>query len=185
MAVPLSLVVVSLQHYDGTESRGLHIARWAGNGTLYVALPLVALGWMRGLPDGAILVFWTFLSVWATDVGGYFFGKGIGGPKLAPKISPKKTWAGFLGGAFLSVVVSVVLALIMSWGNLALIALIGFAVATVAQIGDLFESSIKRAFDVKDSGELIPGHGGILDRVDGLVFAAPVMAGLLDYFPVI
>jgi len=152
---------------------------WWLTGLGYVALPLVALFYIR--EASALVVFWVFLVVWATDVGGYFAGKGIGGPKLAPKISPKKTWAGLLGGMALSSAVSVAFAAFFEFDN-------GYwwvagLLAAWAQVGDLLESGIKRSFGVKDSGGLIPGHGGLLDRVDGLVFVAPAVALLMTFYP--
>ena len=184
LGLPLLLVIIALRTIDPNDRDVWHIMRWAGNGTLYVALPLVALAWLRGFDAGATYVFWTFLIFWATDIGGYFFGKSIGGPKLAPSISPNKTWAGLMGGMFLSAVSSLVLFYCLDYTNLTWIAAVSAVVAVVSQLGDLFESAIKRLFNIKDSGGLIPGHGGILDRVDGLVFAAPVMAVIIDNYPV-
>lgn len=152
---------------------------WWFSGIGYVGLPLVSLLLIRN--ESAVVVLWVFLVVWATDVGGYFAGKGIGGPKLAPRVSPKKTWAGLAGGVALSSAVSFGLA----WGfqfeqsHWVLAGLL----AIVAQMGDLAESALKRGFGVKDSGGLIPGHGGLLDRVDGLVFVAPVVALVMYVTP--
>lgn len=190
MAIPLLLVFTALSDLDEHKSPILHMMRWSGNGTLYVALPMMALAWIRGIGGntgglgdmGMLYVFWTFLIVWAVDVGGYFFGKGIGGPKLAPKISPNKTWAGFIGGTVLAMFVTWILVLVVGDPRMGYALGAAALVGMVSQIGDLFESAIKRAFNVKDSGQLIPGHGGILDRVDGLVFAAPLMAVLLDVY---
>ncbi|WND02383.1 phosphatidate cytidylyltransferase [Temperatibacter marinus] len=184
MAIPLVLVLTSLKDLDEYKSPILHIMRWSGNGTLYVALPLMSMAWIRGIDDGALFVLWTFLIVWAADVGGYFFGKGIGGAKLAPTISPKKTWAGFIGGSFLAVAVTWVLVIVIGDQRLYEALFVALCLSILSQIGDLFESAIKRAFQVKDSGTIIPGHGGILDRVDGLVFAAPAMAVILDIYVV-
>jgi phosphatidate cytidylyltransferase len=183
--LPMLLIILSIRDYDGSEGRGLHILRWGGNGVLYVILPLISLAWLRGLEDGAIYVFWTFLIVWATDIGGYFFGKAIGGPKLAPKISPNKTWAGLLGGMFLAAVASVVLSWALDWGHMQSMIELSLLVAVIAQLGDLLESAVKRVFCVKDSGGIIPGHGGILDRIDGLVLAAPAMVLAVDYFAIV
>ena len=147
-----------------------------GAGAAYVSLALTSLAWLRGQDDHGLVVIWLFFSVWAMDVGGYFAGKGIGGPKLAPVISPKKTWAGLIGGMVLAGIVSSVISLLFELGDPLLMAPAGALVALIAQAGDLYESALKRALNKKDSGSLIPGHGGILDRVDGLVFAAPVVA---------
>lgn len=148
---------------------------WLAFGTLYVGLPVVALVWLREA-GGMATMLWLFLIIWATDTGAYAAGRSIGGPLLAPRISPKKTWAGLIGGMASAAVVGAaagLLAGLPAWPGLA-----GFSalLAVVAQIGDLFESSVKRRFNVKDSSTIIPGHGGVLDRVDGLIAAAPVVA---------
>ena len=108
------------------------------------------------------------------DIGGYVFGCSLKGPKLAPKISPNKTWAGLLGGIFLAVVISYGICWYFDAGAVvnAYITMAA-ALAVIAQIGDLIESAIKRHLGLKDSSNIIPGHGGIFDRVDGLIFAAP------------
>lgn len=148
----------------------------AGAGGAYVTMALVALAWLRGQDENGLIVIWLFFAVWAMDVGGYFAGKGIGGPKLAPVISPKKTWAGLIGGMVLAALVSLAISLLFDLGDPLLMPFAAAIVAVIAQMGDLYESAIKRALDQKDSGNLIPGHGGILDRVDGLIFAAPAVA---------
>lgn len=145
-------------------------------GVCYVSFAVVSMAWLREQDTHGLLVIWLFFAVWAMDVGGYFAGKGIGGPKLAPKISPKKTWAGLIGGMVLAALVSLAISLIFEFGDPAIMPILGAVVAFIAQVGDLYESAVKRALDKKDSGALIPGHGGILDRVDGLVFAAPFVA---------
>ncbi|TNE65901.1 MAG: phosphatidate cytidylyltransferase [Alphaproteobacteria bacterium] len=180
-AVPVGLLLLLLV---GIAIVGALLVRtgvqsgWWLTGVAYVALPIASLWWIRGV-DG-MLLFWVFLVVWATDVGGYFAGKGIGGPKLAPRISPKKTWAGLFGGMALSMLVSLVLHYGFDVGATAWsLALWSGLLAIWAQVGDLVESGVKRHFGVKDSGGLIPGHGGLLDRVDGLVFAAPAVVAIL------
>jgi phosphatidate cytidylyltransferase len=149
---------------------------WLLTGIGYVAFPIAALWWVRAGEGGGLWLLWIFLVVWATDVGGYFAGKGIGGPKLAPRISPKKTWAGLIGGMALSALVSYLMNVIYPFTDSPLgVTLAAALLAVWAQVGDLLESAIKRHFGVKDSGGLIPGHGGLLDRVDGLVFVAPAV----------
>lgn len=172
LLVPLCIAVVGtvFAKYSGMKSCG-----WWLIGSAYVSFPLVALWWLREV--NGILVLWVLLIVWATDIGGYFAGKGIGGPKLAPKISPKKTWAGLLGGMALSVSVGLVLMVLSPFGlSFVQVILFSAGFAIWSQVGDLLESGVKRSFGVKDSGGLIPGHGGLLDRVDGLVFVAPAVA---------
>ena len=149
-------------------------AWWAATGVYYVGLPSIALVWIRSDPEfGWVAVLFIFITVWTTDTAAYIFGKSIGGPLLAPDISPKKTWAGFAGGLICATVLgSAVLIGVAGaqawWAVIALSA----AVSVVSQAGDLGESSLKRLFGRKDSSGIIPGHGGVLDRVDGLVFAA-------------
>lgn len=151
----------------------------AAFGALYVGLPAVSLLWLRhATPNGIVLVLWLFLVVWATDTFAYFAGRAIGGPRLAPRISPSKTWAGLGGGMAGAAAVGGAFVGVVGGDALAAAALSG-ALAVVAQAGDLFESWLKRRVDVKDSGTLIPGHGGVLDRLDGLLFAAPVFAGIV------
>lgn len=145
-------------------------------GALYIGIPFVALVWLRADPAvGAVTVFWLLGIVWATDTGALFAGRSIGGPKLAPVISPNKTWAGLAGGMLAAAIVGGAFALWLS-SAVAPAALISAGLAVVAQAGDLVESLVKRHFGVKDSGTIIPGHGGIFDRVDGLLAVAPVWA---------
>lgn len=150
--------------------------RWSFAGAPYIAMAILSLSWLRTADDYGLTVMWLFFCVWAMDVGGYFAGKSIGGPKLAPRISPSKTWSGLVGGMVLAGVTSVVFAVIADWHSFIALFFVGMLIAVIAQIGDLFESYVKRKFNTKDSGGLIPGHGGILDRVDGLIFAAPAVA---------
>ena len=139
----------------------------------YLVLPLVALIWLRNDPElGRAAIFWLLATVWAIDICAYFSGRFIGGPKLAPSISPKKTWAGVVGGMAGAAAIGVITSLWIGAGSPALLALIGIGMTVLEQAGDFFESALKRRAGVKDSGTLIPGHGGILDRVDGLVAVA-------------
>jgi phosphatidate cytidylyltransferase len=151
-------------------------------GAFYVGLPVFALLLIRqqqGWVDGLLCAFWALALVWATDIGAYFAGRTIGGPKLAPAISPAKTWAGLAGGI---VAASALAAALHGWFGLPLrLTLATPMLAVVAQIGDLFESALKRKAGVKDSGNLLPGHGGVLDRLDGLVPVAPLAAALVVY----
>lgn len=148
-----------------------------GAGIFYVGAGLVGLMWLRDRPEiGLELFLYAMLAVWATDIGAYAAGRTIGGPKLAPRISPKKTWAGLIGGMVSAGLVGWLVALVSGAALPLLALLVGALAAVVGQAGDLFESAVKRRYDVKDSGHLIPGHGGILDRIDGLLVAAPVLA---------
>jgi len=153
---------------------------WALGGAIYIALATLTLILLRH--DGPTEALFPVALVIATDIGAYFTGRALGGPKIAPKISPSKTWSGLAGGMIASGIVAVLPALI--WGHarfsglLALLFGIGMAAAIAAQAGDFFESWMKRRAGVKDSGRLIPGHGGLFDRVDGLL-AVCFIIGLL------
>ncbi len=148
-----------------------------GAGVPYIIVPSVALVWLSCLPSGAWILTWLFAVVWATDIGGYAVGKSVGGPKLAPAISPGKTWAGFFGGTAMAAVAALAFAP-LARDPLRLAAL-GIGVSLASQFGDLLESAVKRRFEVKDSGCIIPGHGGVFDRLDGLLVAAVLVATVL------
>lgn len=136
--------------------------------------------WLRALPgNGLEVVVWLVLAVWFTDAGGYFFGRTIGGPKLAPRISPNKTWSGLGGGILLATVWSVVWLVWHGGHEIAVTVIAAVSIAVLAQIGDLSVSSVKRRFGVKDTGGLIPGHGGVLDRLDGMLLTGPAAAFVL------
>ncbi|WP_404339193.1 phosphatidate cytidylyltransferase [Sphingomonas sp. MMS12-HWE2-04] len=149
-------------------------------GMLYVGLPVLGLLVLRSHPQGFLLTLWAMALVWASDSGAYFAGRAIGGPKLAPAISPNKTWAGFFGGLVASGVFAAIL--VVAFGLPVILALFTPLLAVLSQIGDLYESHLKRRAGVKDSGNLLPGHGGVLDRLDGLVAVAPVAAVLVLAF---
>jgi phosphatidate cytidylyltransferase len=128
---------------------------------------------------GFVALILILLVVWVTDIGGYFAGRGIGGPKLWPRVSPKKTWAGAVGGFVASLVVAAGFAL-FGVSRTGPLLLLGAAISIASQLGDLFESAVKRRFGVKDSSQIIPGHGGLLDRLDGFV-AAVVLAAIFGF----
>jgi phosphatidate cytidylyltransferase len=146
-------------------------------GILYVCVPVMALLLLRGqAPDGQglLLAFWALSLVWATDIGAYFAGRSIGGPKLAPRVSPSKTWAGLAGGVLAALLTGF---LLHRFAGLPIqLAAASGLLAVAAQLGDLLESGMKRRAGVKDSGNLLPGHGGVMDRLDGVVAAAPLAA---------
>lgn len=148
-----------------------------GGGVLYAGLPVAALLFLRAEPHGLMLAFWALALVWATDIGAYFSGRFIGGPKLAPGWSPSKTWAGLGGGILAALLTGLAF---HKWGGLPLgLAGSSAALAIVAQGGDLYESVLKRRAGVKDSGNILPGHGGVMDRLDGVVPVAPMVALLV------
>ena len=148
---------------------------WGAAGVVYATVPLVALLWMRDAEGGGQAVLWLFLVVWATDSGAFAFGRMIGGVRLAPRLSHEKTWAGAVGGLAAGALVGVVFHAFIQ-ADEAQAAVLAVIVSLAAQFGDLLQSAIKRRFDVKDTGTLIPGHGGVMDRLDSLVVAAPVLA---------
>lgn len=131
--------------------------------------------------EGFLAVIFLFAVVWTTDIAAYFAGRAIGGPKLMPRVSPNKTWSGAIGGTLAAVVVALALAKVTALTGLFAIAMLAVILSICAQGGDLFESFLKRRFGAKDSGHLIPGHGGLMDRLDGFVTASVVAAliGLL------
>jgi phosphatidate cytidylyltransferase len=143
---------------------------WKFPGFLYAASAFAAPVVLRMDAEfGLAAVLWLFAVVWVSDVMAYVCGRLIGGPKLWPRVSPKKTWAGFLGGTGFSVAAATGVAAAFGAPSLVPVALVSLIAAVVSQGGDLFESSLKRRFGVKDSGTLIPGHGGFMDRLDGFV----------------
>lgn len=150
---------------------------WRYLGVVYVSVPPIALVLLREDPNyGIAAIVWVMVTVWAADTLAYFAGRIIGGPKLAPRLSPKKTWAG-LGGAMAgSAIAAALVAMWLAMPHMAVLALLAASLAVVEQAGDLFKSAMKRHYGVKDSGRLIPGHGGVIDRVDGLVAVASAAA---------
>ena len=169
----LGAVLVFWSARQGIEQE----AEWAAFGTLWVALPCICLLWLaREGMSGRTTLLWVLAVVWASDIGAYVTGKTLGGPRLAPRWSPRKTWAGLAGGT--------VCAALSGWATAAWLGLspafplvaISAALAIVEQFGDLAQSFAKRRFGVKDSSRLIPGHGGLLDRLDGLLAVIPVVA---------
>ena len=176
---PVTMAVIVLA--AGTAGLGLFArnydrqrAFWLVSGVLYCGLPAIALLWLRALPVGAMLTLWTLAIVWTADIAAFFVGRAIGGAKFAPAISPNKTWAGVIGAVLAAAVVAPLLAGVLTSveaisGLRMILAVMGGALAAVAVLGDLFESWLKRRAGVKNSGTLLPGHGGVLDRLDGLV----------------
>jgi phosphatidate cytidylyltransferase len=150
---------------------------WAGLGTAWLTLGAASFLWLAARPGGRDTALWLLGVVWATDIGAYVVGRAVGGPRLAPRISPHKTWAGLIGGVASAAVVALVAARLRG-ASAPLLVGASIALAVVAQLGDLAESLAKRHFGVKDSSGLIPGHGGLLDRLDGLIAAAMAAAAL-------
>jgi phosphatidate cytidylyltransferase len=150
---------------------------WCLTGLLYAAAVLIAPAILRGDPAlGFAAILFVFTIVWLTDIVAYFVGRAVGGPKLMPAVSPNKTWSGALGGTAAGIVGGVVLARQFGVGPSS--AVVAFALSVISQAGDLAESALKRAFQVKDSSNLLPGHGGLMDRLDGFIAAAAAAAAL-------
>lgn len=176
LAVALALILALVPAAGSGRVRDRD--RWAvALSVPYVGISCVSVIWLRdGAGVGPGLVLFLFFTIWANDSAAFGVGRGIGGPKLAPAISPKKTWAGFYGGTIAGALAGLAWAL-LAGAHAPWIALgMGALLAVVGQAGDLFESALKRRYKQKDSGQLIPGHGGLLDRIDGLIAAAPVLA---------
>jgi phosphatidate cytidylyltransferase len=155
--------------------------RWSAFAPAYILAPSIALAWLRSdAPNGRELTFLLFFIVWAADTGGYLGGRLVGGPKMNPAISPAKTWAGAVGGLLLGAAASLLYAQWI-WGEPGLFGytLVGAALGLASILGDMAESAFKRVFGVKDASGFIPGHGGVLDRLDGMIFATTAMAIVL------
>jgi len=150
---------------------------WLVGGLLYIVVPCWALLYLRADPaTGTATLFWLLAVVWAADTGAYAFGCWIGGPKMSPVVSPKKTWSGLVGGIGSAGVVGALTAILMEKQSFLGLSGWSAAIGGVSQVGDLAESWVKRRFGVKDTGGIIPGHGGLFDRVDGLLAAALAVA---------
>jgi phosphatidate cytidylyltransferase len=173
LALAVAAVAVALL------SRSSGRSAWSLSGLLYAALPAAALVFLRSDPSlGAIAVLYLFAVAWTTDTASYAAGRLIGGPKLAPRISPRKTWSGFVVGTLTPALVGYAFALALKSTAAWPLALVSVALALACQLGDLLESAVKRHFGAKDMSQLIPGHGGLLDRIDGLLIAA-ILASLI------
>ena len=152
---------------------------WAAGGVVYAAIVLISPIILRSDPEmGFAALAFLFATVWATDIFAYFSGRGFGGPLLAPRLSPKKTWAGVVGGLAGGVVAGVLVAYASAGTQPAAAGVLALILSIAAQGGDLLESSVKRRFGAKDTSALIPGHGGVMDRVDGLLVAALIAVAI-------
>jgi phosphatidate cytidylyltransferase len=149
------------------------------SGVAYLALVTLSLLSLRHQPETGLQgVLWLFATVWATDIFAYVAGRTLGGPRLTPRLSPNKTWSGSLGGLAAAMIVGACTAWFFTGGSVIGLAIAGGLLSVVSQAGDLAESAVKRYVGVKDSGQLIPGHGGLLDRVDALMAASVAMAAI-------
>lgn len=176
--------IISIHEWVRMAQKGTRFWSDVVIGVVYLLIANFSFIALRNYFDhGLVLIFGLLFCVWACDIGAYFSGKAIGGPKMAPTISPNKTWAGLIGGMFFSGLVLMLYSYLTKMSEAPLIVefLTGAALGGVGQIGDLFISAMKRRVGVKDTGNLIPGHGGLLDRIDSLLLASPafMMACLL------
>jgi phosphatidate cytidylyltransferase len=161
------------------QFQGRPISIWSYLGVPYAAIPGAAFVLLRADEVmGLLALLWLLSIVWAADSCAYFAGRVIGGPKLAPRISPKKTWAGLAGAVAGSMLASVLFAILAGLQSVVILAAIAAIAAVIEQAGDLFKSALKRHCGVKDSGRLIPGHGGVIDRIDGLIAVSAFAAGI-------
>ena len=173
----LLVVVATLMAFEWLKMSEKHPKErfWQLTGILYICLPIISLIYIRSSEHGLAHILYLMGVIWLTDSSAYFAGSYFGGPKIAPSISPKKSYSGMIGG-FLGALIFGMLYLHFVETRIASHFSVTLLVCFLGQAGDLAESALKRHFGVKDSSNLIPGHGGVLDRVDSLVFAAPVLA---------
>ncbi len=170
-AVAIGAIAVSALLFGGGQ------AKLSSLGVLYTGLPVVALVWLRSDASlGLLAVVFVLLAVAVTDIAAYATGRTVGGPKLAPRISPGKTWSGLAGGVIAAAIAGGLLGLLTQRGNPGWMAFLALLLALIAQAGDLAESALKRSYGLKDASDLIPGHGGFMDRMDGIVAAATAAA---------
>jgi phosphatidate cytidylyltransferase len=174
------LAVISLLSVGLAVGQQRKLSLWVLVGVPYVGLPAMAFVVLRGGNHaGMLTIVWLLVVVWAADICAYFTGRLIGGPKLAPIISPKKTWAGLWGAVTGGAAAGLMMGHWADSAGLLFPVVLGGFLAVIEQLGDLFESALKRRYGLKDSGRLIPGHGGVLDRVDGLVAATFCLAAIV------
>lgn len=155
--------------------------KWQIFGLFFIAIPIYCVMQIRHF-DGQILL-WMFSIIWVTDIFAFFVGRKFGGAKLMPEISPNKTWSGLIGGVIASAMLGLVSKIMFPSGSVFFFFVVSIALSVLEQISDLFESKIKRICGVKDSGSIIPGHGGLLDRLDGMILLSPVVWILINLFP--
>jgi phosphatidate cytidylyltransferase len=155
--------------------------KWRTIGLFYILIPVYSIIKIRMIDSN--ILFWMFAIIWATDIFAFFAGRSLGGPKIAPDISPNKTWSGLAGGVIASMLIGLLSSFMFANGGILFFVTMSMFLSLLEQGSDLLESKFKRMFGVKDSGSLIPGHGGVLDRLDGMMLVAPVVLFLITVFP--
>ena len=172
IAIGAVLAGLAAAAWPGVPPDRLTVA-WGAGGVVYAGAMLLGPALLRRDPEwGLTALLFLFATVWTTDIFAYFCGRAIGGPLLWPRISPKKTWSGALGGLIGGVAAGVGVAYASGVGRLGIVGVMGLLLSVLAQAGDLFEFAVKRRFGAKDASHLIPGHGGLMDRLDGFLVAA-------------
>lgn len=180
-SIGLISVLMSIEWYRMIENLKRKLV-WSLIALIYVCLFVVSMIWIRSQVMGKELLLWVVITTWMADIGAFVFGKVIGGPKLARKISPKKTWSGFIGAIIFAGFSGIMFNLYLSVSDVYKFIIFTAILGVLAQLGDLSESWIKRKAAIKNSGKIIPGHGGILDRVDSLIMCSVVVSVFLVFF---
>lgn len=173
MAILMTIEWIDMTRNSSDEKR------WRVIGFFYILIPLYSVYKLRLINND--IVFWMFSIIWVTDIFAFFSGRILGGKKLAPDISPNKTWSGLFGGVIASAVIGFISAFMFS-GGVIFFVVVSIVLSLIEQVSDLIESKFKRIFGVKDSGNIIPGHGGVLDRLDGMMLTAPAVLFLVTVF---
>lgn len=178
----VAVAVLMLVEWNSIINRHKHKLYWRVAAVLYTCIFFFSFLVLKGFHNGDKALLWLVITIWGADTAAFIVGKLIGGPKFAPKISPAKTWAGFCGAIGMSCIIGIMFAYYLSVRNVALFVSTSVLLGALSQASDLLESWIKRKAGIKDSGRLIPGHGGILDRTDSFILTAPTLALLLLFF---
>lgn len=171
-------ILMTIEWLDITKT-ARNKRKWRMIGFFYILIPIFCVIKIRLIEPYILL--WMFVIIWTTDIFAYFAGKILGGPKLAPTISPNKTWSGLLGGVIACAILGLISSILFP-GSATFFIITSVILSIIEQISDLMESKIKRIFKVKDSGDIIPGHGGVIDRLDGMTLVAPVILFMITFF---
>ena len=185
IALAIAITILMTMEWQEIIRPAEDYKKWQIIGVFYILIPVYSVIKIRlldGEQNGAQILLWMFAIIWSTDIMAFFIGKSFGGPKIAPHISPNKTWSGAVGGLITSAIIGAISASVLFKGSITFFIAISIILSIIEQVSDLIESKIKRTFGVKDSGSIIPGHGGVLDRLDGMILVAPAVLLLLIFF---